>query len=598
MTEQQSNIIIQRALRAEKKAEKLEKELEILRTRTMRKSELQNTDKATFQLNEQLSIKTEESQHLQENLSTRTGEYEGKLKKMREIFAQATKNIDKYRATISTQEHTISRVNEELAEANQKISDLNSALSSQKYELETTKSEMKQIRTNHQSELDHLEAGKRQLSNQLEQTKNDYEQYKKRAHQLLEQKSNQTDHSRINELQNQVKQLEMGKINYETDLIEKTRKITLMDQDIRQSLDHIRELKAKLSDYQDIKNESIKKQKHIEQLQQQIITDRDHFDKTLKATNERHDEMIQQLTNTTVPNSIISSTSSVVNSPISNEQSITTSPIISKTSEELTLTNDDSQRKDQEEAIERVMEYLNEENTKLRHSLKEKDIELTNIKEQLDQLHHQLLQEQSREINNNNDNILDAEQMRNGNHVDVYESMMNLLSPLVTRQEPSVNVEKQANRLREMLQESEEQVIALRKQEKILKDEIRKLDSMDKRQNMNVEYIKNVLLKFLMSDNKEFLVPVLAKILFLDQNETEQLQNILDVLEGETTEGASIIMWTQKSSDNYNQLWRWDDGFLTNMKSKLVLDIRGGDLKEGSSIVQFGRKLTIVFLLK
>ncbi|KAI9305461.1 hypothetical protein BJ944DRAFT_67796 [Cunninghamella echinulata] len=48
---------------------------------------------------------------------------------------------------------------------------------------------------------------------------------------------------------------------------------------------------------------------------------------------------------------------------------------------------------------------------------------------------------------------------------------------------------------------------------------------MDKRQNMNVEYIKNVLLKFLMSDNKEFLVPVIAKILFLDQNETEQLQN-------------------------------------------------------------------------
>ncbi|KAI9305460.1 hypothetical protein BJ944DRAFT_239639 [Cunninghamella echinulata] len=478
MTEQQSNIIIQRALRAEKKAEKLEKELEILKSRIKepsRKSELQNTDKATFQLNEQikdlkyqLTIKTEESQHLQENLSTRTGEYEGKLKKMREIFAQATKNIDKYRATISTQEHTISRVNEELAEANQKISDLNSALSSQKYELETTKSEMKQIRTNHQSELDHLEAGKRQLSNQLEQTKNDYEQYKKRAHQLLEQKSNQTDHSRINELQNQVKQLEMQKINYETDLTEKTRKITLMDQDIRQSLDHIRELKAKLSDYQDIKNESIKKQKHIEQLQQQIITDREHFDKTLKATNERHDETIQQLTNATAPTSILSSTSSAVSSPMSKEQS--TSPIISKTSEDLNLNNDDFQRKDQEEAIERVMEYLNEENTKLRHLLKEKDIELANIKDQLDQLHHQLLQEQSREINNNNnnsDNILDAEQVRNGNHVDVYESMMNLLSPLVTRQEPSVNVEKQANRLREMLQESEEQVIALRKQEKV-----------------------------------------------------------------------------------------------------------------------------------
>ncbi|CAO3625590.1 unnamed protein product [Cunninghamella blakesleeana] len=454
---------------------------------------------------------------------------------MREIFAQATKNIDKYRSTISTQEHTISRTNEELAEANQKISDLNSDLSSQKHELETARSEVKQIRTNHQSELDQLEAEKRQLTNQLDQTKNDYEQYKKRAHQLLEQKSNQTDNSRINELQNQVKHLEMQKINYEADQTEKSRKITLMEQDIRQSLDHIRELKSKVSDYEDIKIESIKRQKDIEQLQLQIISDREHFDKTLKTTNERHDEIIKQLTNTSISASMSPSTISAINSPVISNAQLTT--LSSSVSELKSITNNDdnnnndnnydSQRQEQEEAIEKVMEYLNDDNTKLRHLIREKDIELSTLKDQLDQLHHQL---QEININNNNSNEngitmdgLNAEQLKNENHVDVYESMMNLLSPLVTQQKPSVSYEKEAKRLRDMVQESEEQILALRKQEKILKDELRKLDLKDKRENMNVEYTKNVLLKFLMSENKEFLVPVIAKILFLDENETEQL---------------------------------------------------------------------------
>ncbi|ORZ16872.1 hypothetical protein BCR42DRAFT_413365 [Absidia repens] len=52
-------------------------------------------------------------------------------------------------------------------------------------------------------------------------------------------------------------------------------------------------------------------------------------------------------------------------------------------------------------------------------------------------------------------------------------------------------------------------------------------------------------------------------------------------------------MWPQKMTDNYNQLWRWEDGYLINMKSKLVMDIRGGDLKADTLIVQYGRKVTM-----
>ncbi|CAG8776116.1 4635_t:CDS:2, partial [Dentiscutata heterogama] len=48
----------------------------------------------------------------------------------------------------------------------------------------------------------------------------------------------------------------------------------------------------------------------------------------------------------------------------------------------------------------------------------------------------------------------------------------------------------------EMLNESEYQVQKLMEQEKFLKEEIRKLDRSEKRQNLNVEYLKNVVLKF------------------------------------------------------------------------------------------------------
>ncbi|KAI9476149.1 MAG: ricin B lectin domain-containing protein [Benjaminiella poitrasii] len=68
----------------------------------------------------------------------------------------------------------------------------------------------------------------------------------------------------------------------------------------------------------------------------------------------------------------------------------------------------------------------------------------------------------------------------------------------------------------------------------------------------------------------------------------------IDVYMGETTPDSNIIIWPQKGADdNDNQLWRYDDGFLINKKSDLVMDIRGGDLKSDTLIVQYDRKMTM-----
>ena len=57
--------------------------------------------------------------------------------------------------------------------------------------------------------------------------------------------------------------------------------------------------------------------------------------------------------------------------------------------------------------------------------------------------------------------------------------------------------------LAELLNDSEATVKRLEEQEKVLKEEIRRMDRMEKRQDMSIEYLKNVVLKFLESSAGE-----------------------------------------------------------------------------------------------
>lgn len=73
-------------------------------------------------------------------------------------------------------------------------------------------SELTSTKSFYGSEIKQLEAKTRQLSTQLDQTKTNYDQYKKRAHILLEKnKGQKSDVSRINELEDLVQQLQIQK---------------------------------------------------------------------------------------------------------------------------------------------------------------------------------------------------------------------------------------------------------------------------------------------------------------------------------------------------------------------------------------------------
>ncbi|KAI9254645.1 hypothetical protein BY458DRAFT_324867 [Sporodiniella umbellata] len=65
------------------------------------------------------------------------------------------------------------------------------------------------------------------------------------------------------------------------------------------------------------------------------------------------------------------------------------------------------------------------------------------------------------------------------------------------------DLERQKQELQLLLKDAQADNKLLRHQERIAKSELRKLNTADKKQNMNTEYLKNVLLKFLMSENKQ-----------------------------------------------------------------------------------------------
>ncbi|KAF1797232.1 hypothetical protein V8B55DRAFT_1486730 [Mucor lusitanicus] len=64
----------------------------------------------------------------------------------------------------------------------------------------------------------------------------------------------------------------------------------------------------------------------------------------------------------------------------------------------------------------------------------------------------------------------------------------------------------------------------------------------------------------------------------------------LDVYDGQTKEGANLIVWPQKFQDSDNQLWSFDGGRLTNKKSGHVMDISSSAFKSDKTIVQKKRK--------
>ncbi|KAL7308466.1 hypothetical protein PS15m_011666 [Mucor circinelloides] len=499
MAENNSTTERARALRAEKQVERLERELELIRSRLKKPNGaagsnspnmmIRESDKVNFQLQEQvkdlkyqLKHQTAEHSKLQETLATKTSEYEDKLKRMREIFGQASKNIDNYRASIASKDVEIGNLKLELEECQQREQSYKSTSESQQLTIEKLNTEITSTKTFYGTEIKQLEAKNRQISVQFEQTKSNYEQYKKRAHILLEKnKEKQNDTSRINQLQELVEQLQHQKSKYEHEQQEKAEQRLLIEHDLRKAIDRINELESM--------------QHVLVKTETSFSTEKSALETKLQAMTKQFHQTSQQLT-----------------------------ALQTKYDEQTKLSANSL------EPLKLRLQELQETNDSLYQQLLIKDNEIEKLiistptspppADEVAELPPQQKPQQQSPSATTPPLAQPPQPVS-----DVYASMSSLLSPLVSRQIPDerIGLEKQVQRLSEMLHESQDKITALQTQEKVLKDELRKMDAFEKRQDMNVEYLKNVLVKFLMSENKQTMVPILAKLLCLDETETNSL---------------------------------------------------------------------------
>ncbi|KAI7862858.1 hypothetical protein BDF14DRAFT_1885665 [Spinellus fusiger] len=409
----------------------------------------------------QLSAKTMEVQRLKETLNARTY-----------IFAQATKSLDGYRASIAAKDVELQTVKESYAHNSAAFEEYKTEAEAYKLALQDSTNKESSRNAVHVTHIRQLEASLHQLEIQYAQTQTDYETYKKRAHQLLQ--STPTDNGKLGELEQTVKQLTLEKAEYNLERIEQERQAEFVQQDLLQALERIRTLEW-VETRQKTLLESLEKKTHaLHVLEQQ-----------LEQSQQEMVALKQRPVHWSVPTASPMATVSTSTASTAKVSTADNGPV-----EERVATFSYQER----EALESIMERLENENTQLREALKQK--------EQMDS-------------NPTPPGKVEEQQQ------DLYASMSQLLSPFMKKQEEEVDTKQQLKRMGEMLAESDEKVAVLRIQEKLT---LRRLDAFDKRQNMIPEYLKNVLLKFMQTENKQPMVPVIAKLLYLDQEETEQLK--------------------------------------------------------------------------
>ncbi|EDQ87133.1 uncharacterized protein MONBRDRAFT_33471 [Monosiga brevicollis MX1] len=90
--------------------------------------------------------------------------------------------------------------------------------------------------------------------------------------------------------------------------------------------------------------------------------------------------------------------------------------------------------------------------------------------------------------------------------------------------------QQQVGHLTSLLNESEVNVDRLTEQLKLLKDELRRNERSETRGELNIEYLKNVILQFLQKrDERPQLVPVLSMLLHFTPEELNELQQLQTV---------------------------------------------------------------------
>ncbi|KAF9147765.1 hypothetical protein BG015_010535 [Linnemannia schmuckeri] len=509
---------------------------------------LENTIK---ELKSQLSAKSEQCQSLEEALAQKAGEltkqksdHDEKMKKMKAIFAAANKNLNEYRTSIAAKDEEITELKaklenpepteEQANEQNQIVQDLEAELKSQ--------SDAAAIK------LQQMEGKYKQSNSQLEKLKVEYQQYKQRASALLQQQREAVqadDDSQLKELQSQLQDLARENKTTANELQEAELKRTTLEGELQLAMDQIASLESSHEISRRQERQHARQLKDLERSVKDAQRDREAAESRLASLQELRAVEAQSLMQE------LGGNTKHIEERLAKkeEENAELQKILDRLSDELAVARQEIQNL-------RDLVSSSESNVESGSSAigggaisagasqtfePEKNHSQLHISTTLGPRSSFSPFDQESPISRTSSSLsLPAERPP------VYSTLSDLLAakPLVERSPfgdahgglgtPAAAAALSSARereyqiklqhLTELLNESEANHQRLLDQEKVLKEEIRNLDRAERRQNLSVDYLKNIVLKYLETTDKEPLLPVLTTVLQLSPAEVASLR--------------------------------------------------------------------------
>ncbi|KAG0059988.1 hypothetical protein BGZ89_012653 [Linnemannia elongata] len=507
-------------------------------------------DDTIKELRSQLSAKSEQCQSLQESLAQKTGElskqksdHDEKMKKMKAIFAAANKNLNEYRTSIAAKDEEIAELKAKLEnpeptekqanEQNQIVQDLEAELKSQ--------SDAAAIK------LQQMEGKYKQSNSQLEKLKAEYQQYKQRASALLQQQRESVqadDDSQLRELQSQLQDLARENKSTTAELQEAESKRTTLEGELQLAMDQIASLESSHEISRRQERQHARQLKDLERAIKDAQRDREAAESRLASLQELRvveaQSMMQELGgNTKHTEERLAK---------KEEENAELQKILDRLSDELAVAKQEIQNL--RDLVSSSEANAESGSPAIGRTTSAGTSQMFELEKNNSQLHISTalgprssfspLDQESPISRASSSLSLPTDRPP------VYSTLSDLLAakPLVERSPfgdahgglgtPAAAAALSSARereyqiklqhLTELLNESEANHQRLLDQEKVLKEEIRNLDRAERRQNLSVDYLKNIVLKYLETTDKEPLLPVLTTVLQLSPAEVASLR--------------------------------------------------------------------------
>ncbi|KAF9585703.1 hypothetical protein BGW38_001150 [Lunasporangiospora selenospora] len=517
------------------------------------------------ELAQSLAVKTEESREMEKSLEQRTtelgkqkAEHDEKMKKMKAIFAAANKNLNEYRQSIATKDTEIEELKAKLE--NQPTAEAPTLGQSEEQAqiIQDLEADLKNQSDLAASKLGQMESKYRQSHAQLEKLRQEYQQYKQRASLLLQQQQEAgetSDDSKIRELQTHLDSIASENRSITKELQETESKRSSVESELQLALDQIARLESTIEISHRQERQQSRRQSDLERSLKEAQQERQSAESRFASLQELREAESQSLRQE------LGGTTKGIEDRLAKKEEENTElhRILDRTGDELAAAKQE---------IQTLRDLVSGSEAHSEGSVGSKAMASPNNEQdykgpsQLSVTTTTLAPRTSFSAYEQDSPISRASSAMSLSHErqPVYSTLSDLLAtkPFVERQPfqdagvglglstnstptmapttaalmatSALNISKEREyqiklqHLTELLNESEAGHQRLLDQEKVLKEEIRSLDRAERRQNLNVDYLKNIVLKYLESTDREQLLPVLTTVLQLSPAEVASLR--------------------------------------------------------------------------